>query len=123
MSNGKNRRLLPEAESHRDFPSSARTRASSFARRVSVSATDFSAAASHELSVLSAAIIEVMTITIRAFVEDDVDLALKVEPLEELIDDEVDLCVEVGEEAVKIGRRAVEAAVQDAQAGQVDRRE
>ena len=45
MSNGKNRRLLPEAESHRDFPSSARTRASSFARRVSTAAADFSAAA------------------------------------------------------------------------------
>ena len=40
----------------------------------------------------SAAIIEVMTITIRAFVEDDVELALKVEPLEELIDD---LCDEM----------------------------
>ena len=53
---------------------------------------DFSAAASHELSVLSAAIIEIMTITIRAFVEDDAALALKVEPLEELIDD---LCDEL----------------------------
>ena len=53
---------------------------------------DFSASASHELSVLSAAIIEIMTITIRAFVEDDANLALKVEPLEELIDD---LCDEL----------------------------
>ena len=41
---------------------------------------------------LSAAIIEIMTITIRAFVEDDANLALKVEPLEELIDD---LCDEL----------------------------
>lgn len=47
---------------------------------------DFSRAAEHELSVLSAAILEIVTITIRAFVQDDVALALKVEPLEELID-------------------------------------
>ena len=62
------------------------------AQEKDVKQIDFSAAASHELSVLSAAIIEVMTITIRAFVEDDVELALKVEPLEELIDD---LCDEM----------------------------
>ena len=53
---------------------------------------EFSAAAGHELSVLSAAILEIVTITIRAFVEDDVQLALKVEPLEELIDN---LCDEL----------------------------
>lgn len=47
---------------------------------------EFSQASEHELNVLAAAITEIVDITIRAFVDDDLSLALKVEPLEELID-------------------------------------
>ena len=47
---------------------------------------DFSRAAEHEMSVLSAAILEILSLTVHAFVDDDLDMALKVEPLEELID-------------------------------------
>ena len=47
---------------------------------------DFSRAAEHEMSVLSAAILEIVALTVRAFVKDDLQLALRVEPLEELID-------------------------------------
>ncbi|MBO5555725.1 MAG: Na/Pi cotransporter family protein [Oscillospiraceae bacterium] len=47
---------------------------------------EFSQASQHELGVLCAAIEEIVDLTIRAFTEDDLSLALKVEPLEELID-------------------------------------
>ena len=47
---------------------------------------DFSRAAEHEMSVLSAAILEILSLTVHAFVDDNLDMALKVEPLEELID-------------------------------------
>ena len=46
----------------------------------------FSPDSHRELGVLSAAVSEIVDMTIRAFVEDDLSLALKVEPLEELID-------------------------------------
>ncbi len=46
----------------------------------------FSSITDQELSVLTGALSEIVDITIRAFVEDDLTLALKVEPLEELID-------------------------------------
>ena len=46
----------------------------------------FSPASIHELEVLGGAITEIVTMTIQAFVEDDLHLALRVEPLEELID-------------------------------------
>ena len=47
---------------------------------------EFSQATQHELDVLAAAVLEIMDLTISAFVDDDVEQALKVEPLEELID-------------------------------------
>lgn len=47
---------------------------------------EFSQASQHELDVLGSAILEIIDLTIRAFVNDDLSLALKVEPLEELID-------------------------------------
>lgn len=56
------------------------------AREMYEKGIEFSQASEHELEVLRAAITEIVDITIRAFVEDDVSLALKVEPLEELID-------------------------------------
>ncbi len=46
----------------------------------------FPEATEHELRVLANAVLEIVDLTIRAFVEDSVDTALKVEPLEELID-------------------------------------
>lgn len=53
---------------------------------------EFSEAASHELQVLRAAVVEVVRISVKAFIENDLELAKRVEPLEELIDD---LCDEV----------------------------
>lgn len=46
----------------------------------------FSAVAAEELRVLTAAIDEIMTLTTEAYQHDDVDLATKVEPLEQVID-------------------------------------
>ena len=46
----------------------------------------FSAAAQKEIAVLVAALREILEITTRAFAEDDMDLAKKVEPLEQVID-------------------------------------
>ncbi len=47
----------------------------------------FTSAAKQELAVLSAAIREIMDITARAYVNDDLALAAQVEPLEQVIDD------------------------------------
>lgn len=47
---------------------------------------EFSQASQHELDVLASAVLEIVDLAIRAFVDDSVELALKVEPLEELID-------------------------------------
>ena len=47
---------------------------------------EFSQASDHELEVLRRAVTDILEMTIRAFVEHDLSLALKVEPLEELID-------------------------------------
>ncbi len=52
----------------------------------------FSDAASHELSVMEAALTEILTIAIDSFVNNDLQLAARVEPLEELIDN---LCDEL----------------------------
>lgn len=46
----------------------------------------FPAETQHELNVLGDAITEIMDITVRAFVNDDLNLAMQVEPLEDLID-------------------------------------
>ena len=47
----------------------------------------FSASAEKELGILEGAVQEIMEVSIQAFVEDDFDKALQVEPLEETIDD------------------------------------
>ena len=47
---------------------------------------EFSQASQHELDVLAAAVKEIVDLTISAFVDNDLELALQVEPLEELID-------------------------------------
>lgn len=47
---------------------------------------DFSQASEHELDVLRRAVSEILELTISAFVDHDMELALQVEPLEELID-------------------------------------
>lgn len=52
----------------------------------------FSPAAKHELEVLTGAVTEVVTTAMQAFIDNDVDLAYHVEPLEELIDN---LCDEM----------------------------
>ena len=52
----------------------------------------FSDAAAHELEVMEAALTEILSVTIRAFVNNDLQLAARVEPLEELIDN---LCDEM----------------------------
>ena len=52
---------------------------------------EFSQASERELDVLSAAVTEVADMAVRAFESDDMDLALQVEPLEEVIDNLCDL--------------------------------
>lgn len=46
----------------------------------------FSGAAGHELEVLTAAVTEILTMSVACFVEEDVEAAYRVEPLEERID-------------------------------------
>lgn len=46
----------------------------------------FSEAAAHELEVMEAALTEILSTAIRSFVNNDLQLAARVEPLEELID-------------------------------------
>jgi phosphate:Na+ symporter len=52
----------------------------------------FSDEANHELSVIRQAVKEVLSITIDSFINEDLDLAVKIEPLEEVIDN---LCDEM----------------------------
>ncbi|MGN0985074.1 MAG: Na/Pi cotransporter family protein [Candidatus Enterenecus sp.] len=62
------------------------------AREIHEKAMVFSEEGRHELSVMQAAVTEILQITVDAFVENDVEQAAKVEPLEDLIDD---LCDEL----------------------------
>ncbi len=57
------------------------------AREVSEKQMLFSENAVHELAVMAAAIREILQVTMAAFIEEDLTLAEKVEPLEEVIDD------------------------------------
>ena len=52
----------------------------------------FSEIGKHEIDVLISAVSEIVSITVRAFIENDMELAYRVEPLEELIDN---LCDEM----------------------------
>lgn len=64
----------------------------------------FSESAEKELRMLESAVNEITQITIRAFVEKDLELALHVEPLEQVIDD---LCDEVKARHIeRVGRQA-----------------
>ena len=56
------------------------------AREIHQKAVVFSGAAEHELSVMEAAVAEILEITVDAFCRGDLEQAVKVEPLEELID-------------------------------------
>ena len=56
------------------------------AREISQKKLRFTGAAEHELDVLSAAVQEILDIASRAFFANDVELAYRVEPLEERID-------------------------------------
>lgn len=62
------------------------------AKEISEKKIVFSEAATHELSVLSAAVNEILHVSVRAFNADDAAAAAQVEPLEEVIDD---LCDEI----------------------------
>lgn len=69
-------------------------RISDHARNITENATElktknlaFSSDALHELSVMEAAVMEIMQITLDAFIQENVTEAKKVEPLEEVIDD------------------------------------
>ena len=57
------------------------------AERLQAESTTFSDMAKAELSVLSSAIQEILTLTMQAFTSDSSDLAKAIEPLEETIDD------------------------------------
>ncbi len=62
------------------------------AKEISEKQLVFSEASQHELEVLHSAVREIAEMTVRAFTEDDLRLAMRVEPLEELIDG---LCDEI----------------------------
>lgn len=62
------------------------------AREIHDKQIEFSDSANKELRTLREAVTEVLSLAIAAFVNDDIELAMKVEPLEELIDD---LCDEM----------------------------
>lgn len=62
------------------------------AQEIHVKSIEFSGGAVHELNNLRAAVSEIVELTVQAFVENDLQLATRVEPLEELIDE---LCDEM----------------------------
>lgn len=59
------------------------------AARLHADGSEFSNYAKKELKILVSAVDEILTITIRAFVDDDLEAAKRIEPLEEVIDDMV----------------------------------
>ena len=65
---------------------------------------DFSRDSERELDILGSAIMEIVDITIRAFVNDDISMALRVEPLEELIDG---LCSEMRDHHISRLQRGI----------------
>ncbi len=65
---------------------------SQVAREINEKKLNFSGDAQHELDVIISAISEIVVITMEAFINDDIDSANHVEPLEELVDD---LCDEI----------------------------
>ena len=62
------------------------------AKEINEKKLSFSDEAAHELSVMNAAVREILKLTITAFKKEDLDIAAHVEPLEEVIDD---LCDEM----------------------------
>ncbi len=56
------------------------------AKEIHVKNVTFSKEATHELEVLKSAVAEILEITMKSFQENDIDLATKVEPLEQVID-------------------------------------
>ena len=59
------------------------------AQRLNEEGTEFSESAKKEIQILASAVNEILDITTRAFLEDDVQAAKAIEPLEEVIDDMV----------------------------------
>jgi len=57
------------------------------AREIHEKQISFSEEAYHEISVITAAVREILDITMKAFSGEDIQLAMRVEPLEEVIDD------------------------------------
>ena len=56
------------------------------AREIYEKGISFSPAGGHELAVLRAAVREIVALTVNAFIENDLEMAFRVEPLEEVID-------------------------------------
>ncbi len=56
-------------------------------KKYTISTLNFSAQAKEELSVLMAAVREILNITVTAFCENDSMLACRVEPLEQVVDE------------------------------------
>lgn len=59
------------------------------AQRLLEDESEFSDVAKRELELISAAVVEILTITVNAFAHDDNEMAKTIEPLEEVIDDMV----------------------------------
>ena len=81
------------------------------AERLQAESTTFSDMAKAELSVLSDAIQEILSITMEAFTSDNSDLAKAIEPLEETIDDMIMILRDRHTKRLKAGSCSVESGL------------
>ncbi len=87
------------------------TNMNEFAQRIKNEKLSFSPIAMAELKMLLTAIDEILGLTVKAFKDDDVELAKKVEPLEEVIDDMVQYLRESHINRLKAGQCTVTAGI------------
>ncbi len=87
------------------------TNLNEYAERMKNEKLSFSPLATDELHMLLAAINEIIGMTVQAFKDDDVELAKKVEPLEEVIDDMVQYLRESHINRLKTGKCTVTAGI------------
>ncbi len=87
------------------------TNLNEYAQRLKAEKLSFSPIATEELNMLLAAINDIIGMTVQAFRDDDVELAKKVEPLEEVIDDMVQYLRESHINRLKAGQCTVTAGI------------
>lgn len=87
------------------------TNINEFAQRIRDEKISFSAVAEKELSVMLSAVDEIIELTVKAFTENDIELAKKVEPLEEVVDDMVQYLRDSHINRLKTGECMVTAGI------------